>query len=59
MLKGRQWDAVIDTSGFIPRTVSKSCRLLNQVKHYTYIKASRFIVIQPNQALMKMERFMH
>ncbi|PKF87723.1 NAD-dependent dehydratase [Bacillus sp. BA3] len=39
MLKGRQWDAVIDTSGFIPRTVSKSCRLLNQVKHYTYISS--------------------
>lgn len=29
MLKGRQWDAVTDTSGFIPRTVSKSCRLLS------------------------------
>ncbi|MFJ7931247.1 NAD-dependent epimerase/dehydratase family protein [Peribacillus sp. NPDC096448] len=39
MLKGRQWDAVIDTSGFIPRTVLKSCRLLNQVKHYTYISS--------------------
>lgn len=39
MLKGRNWDAVIDTSGFIPRTVSKSCRLLNQVNHYTYISS--------------------
>ncbi|MFF2855987.1 MULTISPECIES: NAD-dependent epimerase/dehydratase family protein [unclassified Peribacillus] len=39
MLKGRQWDAVIDTSGSIPRTVSKSCRLLHQVKHYTYISS--------------------
>ncbi|MGE7761186.1 SDR family oxidoreductase [Peribacillus sp. NPDC097895] len=39
MLKGKQWDAVIDTSGFIPRTVSRSCRLLNHVKHYTYISS--------------------
>ncbi|MEY9865751.1 NAD-dependent epimerase/dehydratase family protein [Peribacillus sp. RS7] len=39
MLKERHWDAVIDTSGFIPRTVEKSCRLLNQVKHYTYISS--------------------
>ncbi|WP_330219522.1 NAD-dependent epimerase/dehydratase family protein [Peribacillus muralis] len=38
-LEGRQWDAVIDTSGFIPRTVSKSSRLLKQVNHYTYISS--------------------
>ncbi|WP_077622869.1 NAD-dependent epimerase/dehydratase family protein [Sediminibacillus massiliensis] len=38
-LKNREWDAVIDTSGFIPRTVAKSCRVLNHVKHYTYISS--------------------
>ncbi len=39
VLKGRKWDAAIDTSGFIPRTVSKSCQLLNHVNHYTYISS--------------------
>lgn len=38
-LKGRKWDAVIDTCGFIPRTVSKSSKLLNHVQHYTYISS--------------------
>lgn len=37
-LEGRIWDAVIDTSGFIPRTVSKSTEFLsNTVDHYTFI----------------------
>lgn len=38
-LKGRTWDAVIDTCGFVPRTVTKSCKLLQSVKHYTYISS--------------------
>ena len=39
-LKGREWDAVIDTSGFIPRTVNKSTKLLKgMVNHYTYISS--------------------
>ncbi|MGB8001444.1 MAG: NAD-dependent epimerase/dehydratase family protein [Anaerobacillus sp.] len=40
ILKGREWDAVIDTSGFIPRTVNKSTKLLRgMVNHYTYISS--------------------
>ena len=39
-LAGREWDAVIDTSGFIPRTVNKSTKLLqDRVNHYTYISS--------------------
>lgn len=37
-LKGREWDAVIDTSGYIPRLVKDSVELLkNQTKQYTFI----------------------
>jgi 2'-hydroxyisoflavone reductase len=37
-LQGRQWDAVIDTSGYIPRHVRGSAELLaNSVKHYCFI----------------------
>lgn len=40
-LKGRKWDAAIDVSGFIPRTVDKSSKLLaNFVKHYTFISSA-------------------
>jgi 2'-hydroxyisoflavone reductase len=38
-LKGRKWDAVIDTCGFVPRTVTKSSKLLKSIKHYTYISS--------------------
>ena len=39
-LKGRRWDAVIDTCGFIPRTVRASAELLaNSVDHYTFISS--------------------
>jgi len=38
-LEGRKWDAVIDTCGFIPRTVLNAIKLLNSVKHYTYISS--------------------
>src|ERR1700726_316357 len=39
-LEGRQWDAVIDTSGFVPRIVRASAEALrNSVKHYTFISS--------------------
>jgi 2'-hydroxyisoflavone reductase len=37
-LEGRQWDAVIDTSGYVPRVVSLSARALkDSVKRYCFI----------------------
>lgn len=37
-LEGRRWDAVIDTSGYIPRHVTMSCDLLGpSVGHYVFI----------------------
>lgn len=37
-LRDRTWDAVIDTSGFVPRVVRQSAELLkNSVAHYTFI----------------------
>ncbi len=37
-LKGRTWDAVIDTSGYLPRIVKMSAELLApSVKHYVFI----------------------
>ncbi|MFD2673347.1 SDR family oxidoreductase [Marinicrinis sediminis] len=37
-LQGRQWDAVIDTSGYLPRVVKASVALLaDQVKQYIFI----------------------
>jgi 2'-hydroxyisoflavone reductase len=39
-LKGRRWDAVIDTCGYVPRIVEQSARLLaSQVEHYTFISS--------------------
>lgn len=39
-LKGRQWDAVIDTCGYVPRVVRQSAQLLQgAVKHYTFISS--------------------
>lgn len=38
VLKGRTWDAVIDTCGYVPRLVKDSANLLvNAVEHYTFI----------------------
>jgi nucleoside-diphosphate-sugar epimerase len=37
-LRGRHWDTVIDTSGYVPKTVRASAALLaDQVEHYTFI----------------------
>ena len=39
-LRGRSWDAVIDTCGYVPRVVGASTRLLaNAVGHYTFISS--------------------
>ncbi|GIQ69349.1 NAD-dependent epimerase/dehydratase family protein [Xylanibacillus composti] len=39
-LKGRSWDAVIDTSGYIPKTVKRLAELLaDAVEHYTFISS--------------------
>lgn len=39
-LEGRQWDAVIDTSGYLPRVVRKSARLFaRQADQYTFISS--------------------
>lgn len=37
-LKGNDWDAVIDTSGYLPRVVENSSKILaSSAKHYTFI----------------------
>jgi 2'-hydroxyisoflavone reductase len=39
-LRGRQWDAAIDTSGYIPRDVQASTQaLVDAIKHYTFISS--------------------
>ena len=39
-LEGRQWDAVIDTCGYVPRIVRASAELLaGAVDHYTFISS--------------------
>jgi 2'-hydroxyisoflavone reductase len=38
-LRGRAWDAVVDTSGYFPRSVWSSARLLATAAHYTYISS--------------------
>ncbi|MBB6452381.1 2'-hydroxyisoflavone reductase [Salirhabdus euzebyi] len=39
-LEGRKWDAVIDTCGFVPRTVRESAELLSkEIGHYTFISS--------------------
>lgn len=38
-LKGRRWDAVIDTSGYIPRAVRDLATLLADCGHYTFISS--------------------
>jgi 2'-hydroxyisoflavone reductase len=39
-LEGRRWDVAIDTSGYVPRVVRNSARLLaGAVEHYTFISS--------------------
>src|SRR5207248_3274082 len=39
-LDGRQWDAAIDTSGYVPRVVRASAeRMRDAVQHYTFISS--------------------
>lgn len=39
-LRGRSWDAVVDTSGYVPRVVRESAALLSDaVQHYTFISS--------------------
>lgn len=39
-LKGRRWDAVIDTCGYTPATVGATARLLaDAIEHYTFISS--------------------
>jgi len=38
--RGRTWDAVIDTSGYVPRVVRQSVKLLQDyVQHYTFVSS--------------------
>jgi 2'-hydroxyisoflavone reductase len=38
-LAGRQWDAVIDPSGYVPRVVRASAELLRESGHYTFVSS--------------------
>src|SRR6188472_3532773 len=39
-LRGREWDAVVDTSGYLPRVVGESARLLaDAVGHYVFVSS--------------------
>ncbi|HWI50731.1 MAG TPA: NAD-dependent epimerase/dehydratase family protein [Symbiobacteriaceae bacterium] len=49
VLKGRRWDAVIDTCGYVPRIVSASAQLLaDSTEHYTFISTCSVYPDQPN-----------
>jgi 2'-hydroxyisoflavone reductase len=40
-LRGRQWDEVIDTCGYVPRVVGNAARFLcDSVEHYTFISSA-------------------
>jgi 2'-hydroxyisoflavone reductase len=36
-LKGRKWDGVVDTSGYVPRIVRMSAELLKESGHYVFV----------------------
>jgi 2'-hydroxyisoflavone reductase len=38
-LRGRTWDAVIDTSGYLPRIVGEGAELLAGARHYTFVSS--------------------
>jgi 2'-hydroxyisoflavone reductase len=39
-LEGREWDAVIDPSGFVPRVVRSSAELLRGSGHYVFVSSA-------------------
>ncbi|MFD3448700.1 SDR family oxidoreductase [Microbacteriaceae bacterium 4G12] len=40
VLKGRKWDAVIDTCGLLPKSISQAAKVLEEnISHYTYISS--------------------
>ena len=46
-LEGREWDAVIDPSGFVPRLIRDSAELLrNSVGHYVFV-SSMSVYLEP------------
>ena len=52
-LRGRRWDAVIDTCGYVPRLVEDSAQLLaDSVEHYTFISS---ISVYDDLALVGMD----
>jgi 2'-hydroxyisoflavone reductase len=59
-LRGRSWDAVVDTSGYLPRVVGASARLLGDaVGHYVFVSsisvyASFRDVVDENAALAEL-----
>src|SRR4051794_30371583 len=38
-LEGRSWDAVVDTSGYVPRVVTQTLAALGDVGHYTFVSS--------------------
>jgi 2'-hydroxyisoflavone reductase len=47
-LRGRRWDAVVDTCGYVPRLVRASARLLSDtVDHYTFISSCSVYLERP------------
>ena len=47
-LEGREWDAVIDNSGYVPRHVEDSARLLSSaVAHYVYVSTVSVYDVSP------------
>jgi 2'-hydroxyisoflavone reductase len=38
-LKGRHWDVVFDTSGYVPRYVRNAAETLKDVEHYTFVSS--------------------
>lgn len=50
-LEGREWDAVVDTSGFVPRVVRQSVELLGDcVGHYAFV-SSGSVYADPSRTL--------
>ncbi|MEX0784056.1 MAG: NAD-dependent epimerase/dehydratase family protein [Dehalococcoidia bacterium] len=51
-LAGKSWDAVIDTSGYVPRVVGASARaLVESVPHYTFISSISAYASMPTPGL--------